>query len=344
MAVRTLESPVDASAASTVGGGAEALHGWFSALADQTRTRLLLVLARHELSVGELCEALALPQSTVSRHLRVLLRERWVVTRSEGTSRYYRLARLEAAAERLWQAVRPELEQLPEADEDEARASRAIELRRTALEQVFTGLTGVWDAERLRLFGPGVELRALPALLDPGWVVVDLGCGTGIVTEVLAPHVARVIGVDASSMQLKEARRRLRDLDNVELRQAQLEALPLDSGSADAVVLVLVLHYVPEPRQALAEAARILRPGGRLLLLDMLAHGREEYRMQLGHVWQGFTREQVGDWLGEVGLGETRFHELAPAREAEGPPLLSVVAVKSGGGATRATELQGRVE
>lgn len=305
------------------------IHGWFNALADPTRTRLLVVLARHELSVGELCEVLALPQSTVSRHLRVLLREGWVATRPEGTSRPYRLARLGETAERLWQAVRPELETSPEAEADEARALRAIELRRTELEQVFVGLTGAWDAERVRLFGPDVELRALAALLDSAWTVADLGCGTGIVAAALAPHVARVVGVDASPFQLKEARRRLRHAGNVELREARLEALPLESASVDAALLVLVLHYVPEPRQALAEAARILRPRGRLLVVDMAAHGREEYRLRLGHIWQGFAREQVVGWIGAAGLRDVRFHELPPARDAEGPPLFAAVAVKA---------------
>jgi ArsR family transcriptional regulator len=304
------------------------MHGWLAALADPTRTRLLVLLARHELSVNELSEALALPQSTVSRHLQVLLREGWVAPRAEGTSRYYRMAELDEAGAGLWQAVRPELESSPDTPEDEARALRAIELRRTTLEQVFLGLTATWDAERVRLFGPEVELRALPALLDTGWVVADLGCGTGIVAEALAPHVGRVIGVDASPFQLKEARRRLRHAANVELHEARLEALPLESGSVDAALIVLALHYVPEPRQALAEAARILRPGGRLLVLEMAAHAREEYRLRLGHVWQGFTREQLSGWLAESGLVAVRFHELPIDREAEGPPLFTVAAVK----------------
>jgi ArsR family transcriptional regulator len=323
------EAAIEAARASGASGWVGQVHGWFHALSDPTRTRLLLVLERHELSVGELCEALSLPQSTVSRHLRVLLQDGWVATRAEGTSRYYRLGQLEEAAGRLWRAVRPELETSPDVEQDEAQALRAIELRRTALEQVFIGLTATWDAERLRLFGPEVELRALPALLDPGWTVADLGCGTGIVAEALAPHVARVIGVDASPFQLKEAQRRLRHAGNVELREARLESMPLADESVDAALMMLVLHYVPEPRQALAEAARILRPGGRLLLVEMLSHGREEYRLRLGHVWQGFTEEQVRGWLEETGLGDVRFHQLPAARGAEGPPLFSAVAVKA---------------
>jgi DNA-binding transcriptional ArsR family regulator len=141
------------------------IHGWFNALADPTRTRLLAVLARHELSVGELCEVLALPQSTVSRHLRVLLREGWVATRPEGTSRPYRLARLGDTAERLWQAVRPELETSPEAEADEVRALRAIELRRTERAGIRRpdGCLGCGAGAAVR----SDELQVLPALLDP---------------------------------------------------------------------------------------------------------------------------------------------------------------------------------
>jgi ArsR family transcriptional regulator len=322
------ELAAEAARARGESGWVGPVHGWFQALSDPTRTRLLLVLERHELSVGELSEVLGLLQPSVSRHLRVLSREGWVATRAEGTSRYYRLEKLEEPAARLWEAVRPELMTSPDAEQDEARALRAIELRRTELERLTFGATAAWDTERLRLFGPEVELRALPALLEREWVVADLGCGTGIVAEALAPHVARVIGVDVSPYQLKEARRRLRHLENVELRQAQLEALPLDDESVHAAVIMLVLHYVAEPRRALREASRVLKPGGRLLLVEMAAHGREEYRLRLGHVWQGFAREQVTGWLAEAGLGETRFHELAPAKGAEGPPLFAAVAYK----------------
>lgn len=303
------------------------VHGWLASLADPTRTRLLAVLARHELSVNELVAALQLPQSTVSRHLKVLAGEGWVSTRAEGPSRYYRLApAMEAGQQRLWEAIRDDLQQGAESAADEARALQAIELRRTAVEQLFASETLSWDAERERLFGRGIELRAFPALLDPNWVVADLGCGTGIVAEALAPHVRRVIGVDASPFQLKEARRRLRSHANVELREASLEALPLDPASVDAAVLALVLHYLPEPRQALQEAARVLKPGGRLLVVDMESHAREEYRLRLRHVWQGFARERIEDWLAAVGLRDVRYHALPV--EGEGPSLFTAVGTK----------------
>ncbi len=117
----------------------------------------------------------------------------------------------------------------------------------------------------------------------------DLGCGTGALLSTLAPHVARVIGVDASDEMLAAARARTAGLDNVELRRGTLEALPIDDATLDAATMMLVLHHLPSPALALAEAARVLKPGGRLLVVDMAPHEREEYRQQMGHVWLGFS-------------------------------------------------------
>ncbi|HEX6307478.1 MAG TPA: metalloregulator ArsR/SmtB family transcription factor, partial [Longimicrobiales bacterium] len=255
------------------------IHGRIGSLADPTRTRLLLLLARHELSVGELCAAVQLPQSTVSRHLKLLSDEEWVVTRSEGPSRYYRLApRLDAAAKRLWQVVRDELASTAEAAQDEARAVQLLSERRTRSQEFFSSRAGQWDAVRTELFGARAGLAGLLALLRDDAVMGDLGCGTGAVAAELAPYVGRVIAVDESKAMLASARRRLHGRDNVELRAGSLEALPIEDGELDAAVMSLVLHYVPEPVAALSEARRSIVPGGRILVVDMMAHGRAEYR------------------------------------------------------------------
>jgi ArsR family transcriptional regulator len=296
-------------------------------LADATRARLLVVLARHELSVGELCTVLRLPQSTVSRHLRVLTDEGWLASRPAGTTRYYRLAaRLDPSAAKLWGAVREELEAQDASEADEARALQVIRERLTPAQQFFASSAGHWDALREELFGARLELRALLALLDPAWVAGDLGCGTGAVSEALAPNVARVIAVDAASGMLALARRRLRDHENVELRQGELEALPIEDGALDVAVLSLVLHYLPEPGRALAEAARVVRAGGRVLVVDMSAHEREEYRERMGHAWLGFAPEQMHEWLHDVGFEAVRLQELAVEPEAKGPRLFTATA------------------
>lgn len=299
-----------------------------SALADATRGRLLYVLDGRELTVGELVAAVQLPQSTVSRHLRILSDEGWLASRSEGTSRYYVLStRMDPGAEELWRVVRESLSESAEAAQDVERARELVSLRRTRSQEFFSTAAGQWDAMRGELFG-APEARALLALMDPTWTVGDLGCGTGRLAETVAPFVRRVIAVDESPDMLEAARRRLAEEERVELRRGRLESLPLEDGSLDVALLGLVLHHVADPERALAEAARVLRIGGRLLVVDMVAHGREEYRERMGHVWQGFERARLEAWLRAAGFERIGWRPLPADAEAKGPLLFTAVATR----------------
>lgn len=302
-----------------------AIFDHMSSLADPTRSRALLVLERHELTVGELCAVLQLPQSTVSRHLKVLADEGWVVSRAEGTSRRYCMLQeqLDPAAKRLWQLVREQVAALPGSDQDVQRVQSVLAERRSKSQEFFSSVAGQWDRVRAELFGERADLRALLGLLDEEWTIGDLGCGTGQVTESLAPFVRRVIAVDDSPAMLAAARRRLSATENVQVRNGDLASLPLDDAELDAAVLFLVLHHIVEPGQVIAEVARVLRPGGRLLLVDMMPHDRAEYRQRMGHVWQGFGAEQIGAWLEAEGFGALRYQPLAPDRDAKGPTLFA---------------------
>lgn len=312
-------------------GGVD-VHARLGSLADANRTRLLLLLARHELSVNELCGAVQLPQSTVSRHLKVLSEEGWLISRAEGPSRFYRLApRLDRGARRLWRVVRDELAEDPEAAQDEARATQVLGQRRARAREFFSTAAAQWDALRTELVGARAGLAGLLALLGDGLVVGDLGCGTGAVAAELAPFVGKVIGVDESRAMLTTARRRLGEHANVDLRAGDLETLPIEDGELDAAVFSLVLHYVPEPAVALREALRALRPGGRLVIVDMVEHGRTEYREQMGHVWQGFREAQVRGWLEEAGYERIRWLPLPPDPQAKGPVLFTAAALRPGG-------------
>jgi ArsR family transcriptional regulator len=176
------------------------------------------------------------------------------------------------------------------------------------------------------MFGDRFHLAALAAFADPAWTVGDLGCGTGQVPAALAPFVARVIAVDGSAAMLQAAKRRLHGIDNVELRRGDLEQLPIDDARLDAATLMLVLHHVPEPERALAEAARVVKPGGRAIVVDMLPHERENYHQQMGHVWLGFGEEHLGRLLAGSGFTDVRIVPLPPDARAKGPGLFVATA------------------
>lgn len=299
-----------------------------SVLADALRVRLLLALGDQELTVSELCHVFQLPQSTVSRHLRLLGDAGWVVSRPDGPRRLYRLSPrdLDPSARRLWSLAREDVAGSDAARQDERRVRAVLDERRSRSRAFFDSEAGRWDRLRDELFGPRFHLSALLGLLDESWTVADLGCGSGTLSEALAPNVARVIAVDDSEAMLATARRRLERFDNVEVQRGELEALPLEDGSVDAATLVLVLHHLPDPARAVAEVARALRPGGRLLLVDMLPHDRREYRETMGHVWLGFSRETIEAMVRDAGLVPGPVHDLPADAAARGPALFTHVA------------------
>lgn len=302
-----------------------------SALADTTRSRILLLLDRHELTVSELCGIMQLPQSTVSRHLKALADSGWISARAEGTSNVYAMTRddLDGSARRLWALVREQVGPTPAAVHDQRRAQTVLAERRTKSQEFFSSSAGQWDRLRDDLFGVRFHLAALPAFADSAWTVGDLGCGTGQMTAALAPFVAHIIAVDASAAMLQAARRRLHTFDNVELRRGELEALPIDDARLDAATLALVLHHLPEPDRALADVARVLKPRGRLLIVDMLPHDRESYRQQMGHVWLGFSDDHVRRILDESGFGDVRIVPLSPDPKSKGPGLFVATAKRT---------------
>lgn len=309
---------------------APAILDYLASLADTTRSRILLLLDRRELAVSELCAIMQLPQSTVSRHLKALADAGWVSARAEGTSNVYTITReLDAAARRLWVIVREQVGATPAASQDERRLQTALAERRTKSQEFFSSLAGQWDRVREELFGARFHLAALAALADSRWIVGDLGCGTGQVSAAIAPFVERVVAVDASAAMLQAARRRLRGATNIDLRRGELEALPLDDGRLDAATVMLVLHHVPQPAKALAEVARVLKPGGRAIVVDMLPHDREAYRQQMGHLWLGFSEDHTRALLAEAGFGDVRVVALPPDSRAKGPGLFVSTARKS---------------
>jgi ubiquinone/menaquinone biosynthesis C-methylase UbiE len=299
-------------------------------LADPIRCRMLLAVEGHELTVSELCTVLQLPQSTVSRHLKTLGDNGWVTSRRDGTSRYYSIAldELDAGARRLWPLIRDQVAGSPSADQDARRLKSVLARRRSKSEEFFSTASGRWDRLRDELFGHSFHLHALMGLLDPSLTVGDLGCGTGQLSALVAPHVRRVIGVDSSPDMLNTARAKLKDFDSVDIRMGHLESLPLVDGELDVAVMGLVLHHVADPAKALAECARVLKRGGRALIIDMLPHDRIEYQQQMGHIWLGFPETQMRKLMTSAGFVEPKIFALPVEQDAKGPALFAAVARK----------------
>lgn len=314
-----------------------------AALGDPVRLRVLRLLERQELTVGELAKVVQLPQSTLSRHLKVLADlptdrpgRAWLARRNEGTATHYRLVLddLPMDCRQLWLTVREqfESERPPEIAEDVRRLAAVLNDRRTDTQSFFGRVAGEWDGVRGDLFGQAFTLQSMLTLLPPDWVVADLGCGTGNAAELLAPVVKRVIAVDQSDAMLAAAKKRLKGLDKVDFLRGDLEKLPIETGSVDAAVCVLVLHHLPEPEKAIGEMARILRPGGVALVVDMVAHNRDAYRHTMGHRWQGFGVPEMIRWMNGVGLERPRVTVLPSETDAKGPGLFACTAFKPGEG------------
>jgi ArsR family transcriptional regulator len=235
---------------------------------------------------------------------------------------------LDEGARQLWPIIRERLASTPAAAHDEHRLRGVLARRRAKSEEFFATAAAGWDRLREGLFGDTFYLWAVLGLIDPTLVVGDLGCGTGQLSATIAPYVARIVAVDASGDMLEAARARLSGAANVDVRQGHIESLPIADGELDAAMLSLVLHYSPDPSRALTEAARALRPGGRLLVVDMQPHERVEYQQQMGHVWLGFSEKQMGRLLAGAGFGDVRVRPLPADPDAKGPSLFAAVSVK----------------
>lgn len=295
----------------------------FKALADDVRLRLVRALLSAELSVAELVSVLGLPQSSVSRHLKPLRDSGLVDTRREGTSIYYRKgpALDDTALERVLEA---ELAKLPTTREDAAAVKKVLEQRRQRSREFFEKMAGKYG----EMTQPGGGWSALAAGLAAGFAgqdVVDLGAGEGELALLLARFAGSVTAVDQSRAMLKEVKSRAAaaGLDRVvKVCEADLESLPLPDCSADAVILSQALHHAAQPSKAMSEAARILRTGGRLVVLDLLRHEQDWVREQWADQWLGFSEEELRSWMSASGLADVRLDRL-PAAAPEFSVLLA---------------------
>ena len=285
----------------------------FRAAADATRLRILLLVRTMELSVGELAQVLGQSQPRVSRHVKILGDAGLTQRRKEGSWVFVTLgepARVGPVLAALDAWSPPESDHWRIADTARLAAVRAD--RAAAAADWFQIHAGEWDAIRsLHVAEEQVEAAIGDVLgTAPLGRIVDIGTGTGRMLELFAPRATRALGIDRSSEMLRLARGKLADHDNAELRQADLYALPLGDGESDLAILHHVLHFAEAPGAAIAEAARVLGPGGRLLIADFAAHDREELRTRDAHVRLGFSDEQMLGWFAGAGLVPVRTETL----------------------------------
>jgi ArsR family transcriptional regulator len=296
----------------------------FRLLGDDARLRILRLLDVERLNVSELTSILGIAQSGVSRHLGLLKDAGLVEERRDGGFTYFRLAPALASGQNgfgpLWPLLRAQFDAATATVSGRADDARLEEVRRVRKENFDEHGAG---ADRRQIV-PGRSwaawARALGALLPP-LDIADLGCGDGYLTVEAARFARRVIAVDRSAAALTRARELARRTHRfaapIEWKRGELEALPLDDASVDVALLSQALHHAASPAKALAEAVRILRPGGRVLVLDLRRHDEEWVRDRLGDVWLGFDEAELTRLLSEAGL--TDINVSVGARRARDP-------------------------
>ncbi|MGK6322345.1 ArsR/SmtB family transcription factor [Sphingomonas sp. DT-51] len=284
----------------------------FSALADPSRLRIVALLGAMELSVGELAQVLGQSQPRVSRHVKILCDAGLAERRKEGSWVFVALGDRERLAPVL--AALDSLGVTGEAAADLARLAAVRADRAAAAAGWFEANAREWDAIRsLHVAEEQVEAAMRDVLADaPLGRLIDIGTGTGRMIELFAPGATHALGIDKSSEMLRLARAKLgeRGLANAELRQADLYALPLGDGAADVAILHHVLHFAQQPGAAIVEAARVLAPGGRLLIADFAPHDREELRARDAHTRLGFSDAQIEGWFAAAGVAAARVETL----------------------------------
>ncbi|HWV40834.1 metalloregulator ArsR/SmtB family transcription factor [Pseudorhodoplanes sp.] len=304
------------------------MHDALRAVAEGTRLRILALLAEAELTVSDLTEILRQSQPRISRHLKLLSEANLIERHREGAWAFFRLAETGDAA----QVVRMLVAQLDPSDpivaRDRERLAAVREARAEAAQNYFREHAAEWDRIRkLHAADEAVEQAIVRALGDrPFRSLLDLGTGTGRMLELFGSQIERGLGIDMSLDMLLLARARLEraGLRHCSVRQGDIYDLSVPRGSFDVIIIHQVLHYLDDGARAIREAARVLAPGGRLLIVDFAPHELEFLREEHAHRRLGFAPETISQWLAAAGLDLTMHKSIAPERGTEGKIAVSL--------------------
>jgi ArsR family transcriptional regulator len=321
----------------------------FKALGDTTRQRLLQVLCTQEMSVSELVDVLEQPQSTISRHLKVLREAGLLLDRRTGSTVMYsarppglppihngeETPEKNGNGSKTGPSIRDRLLDWlgREPMDKELRQRMESVVRRRTGTDFFEGVGSRWDFLRAEAFGNTYHLEALTALLPRDWTAADIGMGTGYMLPMLSRRFAQVIAIDPAGAMIETARNRpeLRSTENVEFREGSLSSLPIQNGEVNLAIASLVLHHVVEPAEAIVELRRCLADQGRLLIIEQQTHDFPEFQEYMGDYWRGFDPATLEKWAHDAGLEDVQVTPLFTARPAHrnnmtAPPLFALTA------------------
>ena len=296
------------------------------ALADPTRLRIMALLEKDELSVNEIQQVTRMGQSRISTHLRPLQEAGLIQYRREGKRTFYKLnPEADATGKEFIELATNGAKELPEYGGDQINLRRILRRRQEQAQLYFDQVAGRFD----RSYGPGRSWQAFGQLLlrlIPNLVVADLGSGEGLLSQLLARRAKKVIAVDNSEkiVAFGASKAKKMGLKNLEFRLGNLEEPPVDAGSVDLVVLSQALHHAKEPSRAIQATHRILKPGGQLMILDLLEHQFEKARELYGDHWLGFAESDLHKWLEAAGFKKIEITVVA--REEEPPNFQTVLA------------------
>jgi ArsR family transcriptional regulator len=305
----------------------------FRAMGDPTRRRLLQLLIGEELSVSELVDVLRQPQSTISRHLKVLRDAGLVRDRRDGVTSYYRIRDAGEDRDELERTLFGWLGDCPVPESVTRRLQHALRRRDDRAVGFFERLGKRWDDLRVSAFGESFAAEAFIGLLPTDWTVADIGTGTGHLLPGLASHFRRVIAVEPATAMLECARHRVAEngRENVEFHQGDLGRLPIADGACDLALACLVLHHIEEPAAALRQMHRILKPGGRLLIVEQCSHELQEFYEIMQDLWWGFDPAEFRRDVEAAGFDDLIWRPIAahpPASSRIEAPRLFVMTAR----------------